>query len=389
MTDITAYLSPNGQNSTEGAGPATRLQVATVEGMATLTRKGPGAPWVHAGSSLQERHLGSLLYEPVSGKLFAGAHEDGGLWVSDDGEGRAWREATKGLDRPHIYSLAARNVGGKVTLFLGTQPAGLYRNDDFGESWAELPSILSVPDTDKWVFPAPPHIAHVKNVVFHPTEPRTFFVLVEQGALLKTVDDGESFIELAAYSKPGEIAYRDVHRLIINPAKPSEFFLATGEGLYRSDDAGQSWDHLMTRGARIGYPDFVFYDPADARIVYMAGAFANPGAWMRTGNADASILKSTDRGDTWTELDNGLPKPVVGAFEAMSQHTWPGGHMLVIANATGQVWASEKNGASWTCIAASLAPISKDHHHLPFMPQEERQKWMARRQARAGAPAHA
>jgi photosystem II stability/assembly factor-like uncharacterized protein len=226
-------------------------------------------------------------------------------------------------------------------------------------------------------------------VVFHPRDPKTFYVLVEQGALLKTVDDGRSFIELAAYSDPNEVAYRDVHRLLINPAKPAEFFLATGEGLYRSDDGGESWDHLMKRGARIGYPDFVFYDPADRRVVYMAGAFKNPGDWMRTGNADASILKSTDRGDSWTELDNGLPKPIVGAFEAMCQHTWKGGHMLAIANATGQVWASENNGASWTCIAAKLAPISKDHHHLPFMPQEERQKWMARRQARAGAPAHA
>jgi photosystem II stability/assembly factor-like uncharacterized protein len=389
MSEITAYLSPNGQNSTQAADPAARIQVATIEGMATLSRKAPGAPWTHTGSSLTERHLGSLLFEPVSGKLFAGAHEDGGLWVSDDGEGKSWREVKRGLDRPHIYSLAARAAGGKVTLFLGTQPAGLYRSDDFGESWTELPAIRSVPDTDKWTFPAPPHIAHVKSIVIHPTEPRTFYALVEQGALLKTVDDGESFVELAAYSQPDERAYRDVHRLLVNPSKPAEIFLATGEGLYRSDDGGETWRHLMKRGARIGYPDFLFYDPADTRIVFMAGAAQNPGDWFSTGTADPAILKSTDRGKSWIELDNVLPKPDSVAIEAMCQHVWKGGHMLAIANAAGRVWTSENSGASWIPVAAKLAPISKDHHHLPFMPQDERRKWMARREGRTGAAAPA
>jgi photosystem II stability/assembly factor-like uncharacterized protein len=315
--------------------------------------------------------------------------------VSDDGEGRSWREVTRGLDRPHIYSLAARNAGGKVTLFLGTQPAGLYRSDDFGESWTELPAIRAVPDTDKWTFPAPPHIAHVKSIVIHPTEPRTFFVLVEQGALLKTVDDGKSFVELAAYSRPDEVAYRDVHRLLINPSKPAEMFLAAGEGLYRSDDAGESWDHLMKRGDRIGYPDFLFYDPADARTVFMAGAAKNPGEWFVTGTADPAILKSTDRGQSWIELADVLPKPDSVAIEAMCQHVRKGGsgargsHMLAMANAAGRVWTSENDGASWTPVEAKLAPISKDHHHVPFLPKEERQKWMARRQARAGAAAPA
>jgi photosystem II stability/assembly factor-like uncharacterized protein len=387
MSPITAYLSPNGENLSEGTGPATRLRIATVGGVATLERERQGAPWVHTGTTLAERHIGSLLYEPVSGKLFAGAHDDGGLWVSDDGEGARWRQVSKGLDRPHIYSLAQRRRGDRVTLFLGTQPAGLYRSEDLGESWSEHRNAVEVPDTDKWTFPAPPHIAHVKNVEFHPREANTLYVLVEQGALLKTADDCKSWRELAAYSDPNEVAYRDVHRLLINPAKPSEMYLATGEGLYRSDDGGESWDHLMKRGQRIGYPDFLFQDPKDERVLYMAGALKNPGSWMQTGTADACVMKSTDRGESWTELTNGLPQPMVAAYEAMCQHRWPGGHMLVLGNATGQIYASEDNGSSWQCIAAKLAPVSKDNHHFPFMSAEERQKIMAARRARNAAPA--
>ena len=111
MTNFTAYLSPNGQSQTQSDGPARCLKVATVEGLATFNRTNPSQPWTLTGRSLTDRHIGSLVYEPVSGKLFAGAHDFGGLWVSDDGDGNDWRPLANGLDRPHIYSLAVRHLG--------------------------------------------------------------------------------------------------------------------------------------------------------------------------------------------------------------------------------------------------------------------------------------
>ena len=72
MNETTTYLSPNGQDMTRGDGPATRILVATVEGVATLTRATPDAPWKLTDRSLSHRHIGSMVFEPVSGKLFAG-----------------------------------------------------------------------------------------------------------------------------------------------------------------------------------------------------------------------------------------------------------------------------------------------------------------------------
>jgi photosystem II stability/assembly factor-like uncharacterized protein len=386
MPVITAYLSPNGQTTTHGTAPVTRIQVATIEGMATLTRQAPGAPWIHSASSLTDLHIGSLLFEPTSNKLIAGTHENGGIWISDDGEGRTWRQVKKGPDRPHVYALAQRSVGGKVTLFAGTQPVGLYRSDDLGETWTELPAILSVPGRDKWSFPGPPHLPHIKCFAIHPTEPRTFFVLIEQGGLFRTTDDGQSFVELASYSTPGELAYRDMHRLLINPTSPTEMYLATGEGLYRSSDAGETWDHLMKRGERIGYPDDLFFDPLDTRVIYMAGTVKSPNEWLRVNSAEAVILKSTNRGASWVELKDGLSPNSGVSFEAMCQHVWKGGDMLAVASAAGHVWTSENGGLVWT-TAAKLAPVSKDHHYLFFLPQETRLKWIARRQTRTASSA--
>jgi hypothetical protein len=349
-----------------------RILAGTLNGVATLSRQGPNQPWTLARRSLDGRHVGALVFEPGSGRLFAGAHGDGGLWVSDDGRGTDWRQLTAGLDRPHIYALSARRVGARVTLFLGTSPAGLYRSDDLGETWRELAAIHDVPDSDKWTFPPPPHIAHVKDIVFHPREAATLYVLVEQGGLLKSTDDGESFIELAAYSTPEDSAYRDAHRLLIDEVDPDLFHLAAGEGLYRSTDGGETWQHLTRRDGEMGYPDFLFRHPDDRAVLYMAGSHRNPMTWYEEGMARALIMRSTDGGTGWTPLDRGFPDPVIGAFEAMSLHHWPGGMTLLIGTATGEVYASEDGGDNWTCIAEDLTPISKDTHYVPFLPAEER-----------------
>ena len=94
-------------------------------------------------------------------------------------------------------------------------------------------------------------------------------------------------------------------------------FLATGEGLYGSGDAGASWDHITRRGEQMGYPDFLFFDPRDENVIYLGGARLDPGRWRTEKLSDSRIMRSNDAGESWVDLDHGLPKPVVGAFEAM------------------------------------------------------------------------
>lgn len=382
MTQITTFLSPSGQQQTHADGPATRILVGTVTGVATLERETPTAAWAVTGHSLPDRHVGQLAYDTGSGKLFAGAHkQDGGLWVSDDGAGASWRRIGEDLEKQHFYALAVRRNGDKATVFAGTSPAALYRSDDLGESWSEVTSIYDVADTDKWTFPPPPHIPHIKQIVFHPSEPETLYVLVEQGAFLKSTDDGRTFTDLTSYSHKDDASYRDLHRLLIKQDEPNVFYVVTGVGIYRSEDGGDSYSQLSRRGERMGYPDFVFLDPNDDRTVYSGGSELNPRVWYETGSAKSCVMRSTDEGKNWLELDNGLPSPMDGALEAMTQHVWDGGMMLLGGTATGEIYASEDGGASWGCIAEGLGPVAKDDHHLPFLSEEVRAKELAIRRA--------
>jgi photosystem II stability/assembly factor-like uncharacterized protein len=379
MTDNITYLSPNGQNVTFGTGTVTRMLIGTIEGVVTLDRKLRGKPWVETARGLDGLHVSSLLFEPNSGKLFAGCHGDGGLWVSEDGGGVDWRRLENGLGHAHIYSLTARNIGGAVTLFAGTSPAALYRSADLGANWTEITSLNAVPGSDKWTFIPPPHHPHVKNIVFHPTDPATFFVLVEQGALLKTTDDGATWTELDGYSSPSDTQWHEVHRLMIHPHDPDLMYLATGEGLFRTRDGGKTFDNVHHRGERLGYPEFLFLDPSDHKTIWTGGSHLNPTEWFKDGIADSTILQSRDQGDSWTEPNAGFPNPVIGSFEAMTMHLWYGGMMLVIGTATGEIWATDDYCRSWVCLDDDVPALSKEDHHLPFMSDEDRAAAMAAR----------
>lgn len=363
-------LSPNGGVETRAQESLNRLFVGTLRGIHVLQRSAPGEHWRVNGVFLPDFHISSLLYEPRSGRLLAGTHGAKGLWMSDD-EGASWTQSVEGLDRPHIYTIAVQYRGDKPVLFVGTEPPGLYRSDDLGKSWRELPSVRQVPGTDRWTFPPPPHIAHIKHITSHPSEPTTLYVCVEQGALLKSVDDGVTWTELASYASDKDSFYHDVHRVVIAESNPQRLHLATGDGLYMSEDGGQTWKHQQRRTDRVGYPDAMFLQPGDDQTIYLGGAGDAPETWRTAGGAHAGFIVSHDAGETWKEMMDGLPRPIRGNIEAMVMHHTPAGTTFGAGTAVGEVFLCE-NGGPWQMIAEGLPPISKARHYRHFLSAEEK-----------------
>ena len=358
---MTVCLSPNGSTLHQGAAAPRELLVATVDGIAVLARDGSGADWRLARRTLDGVHVSALLHEPRRDALFAGVHGSG-LYRSTDG-GHTWEPKTAGLTSEHTYTINASGRNGDVVLWVGTEPAHLFRSEDYGDSWVELPSLRGVPDTDKWEFPAPPHWGHVKTLAFDPRDGRTVYAGIEQGALLKSSDDGATWRELDSYSRPDDDVYKDVHRLVIDARTPDVLWMTTGVGLYRSADAGETWERLTTRTSRIAYPDALLISPRDPNLLFMAGSDRSPGQWRRTHDASSAIMRSRDGGRTWDLLANGLPEHMRGNVEAMSLYAWPDGYALFAGNTDGDVYASEDEGDSWSQIAHGLAPVSKVDHY--------------------------
>jgi photosystem II stability/assembly factor-like uncharacterized protein len=360
---MVACVAPNGPTEYRDESPCTRLHVGTADGVVTLTRDGAGSAWKATAHTLPGRHISSLLFEPKRGGLFAGVH-DGGLWASVDG-GQTWQRKMQGISEEHVFTLASAERDGQIVLYAGTEPAHLFESRDYGETWRELSSLRDVPETEQWTFPAPPNIAHVKNLTFDPRDDQLMYACIEQGALLKTTDGGQTWRELSEYSRPEDPVYRDIHRLVQRPSNPDEMYFTGGAGLYYSADGGETWEHLSTHRARIGYPDALMFSP-DESLMFMAGSACSPGDWRTTHDADAAVGRSRDGGRTWEILTQGLPAHIVGNFEAMTMASWPGGFTLFAATTDGDVFASEDGGESWATIASDLAPISKGEHYVPL-----------------------
>jgi photosystem II stability/assembly factor-like uncharacterized protein len=354
-------LSPNGRTRYAGAAPPTRLYVGTLDGVATLERPARDGAWRPVGHTLTGQHVSALLFEPRHGGLFAGVH-GGGLYASADG-GQSWARKTRGLAHDQIWTLAATERDGAVVLYAGSEPAHLYRSADYGETWDEVASLLAVPGQEHWMFPPPPHVPHVKNLAFDPVDPATLYVGIEQGALLKSTDAGRTWRELDDYYSPADLFYKDVHRLVVSPTDPRRIYMAGGDGLYASEDAGETWQHLSPPTGLVGYPDALLLAPDDDRTLFMAGGRAAPPEWRRVGAASAGVVRSRDGGRTWERAEHGLPTPLRANVEAMALHVWPGGFSLFLGTTDGDVFGSDDGGDSWQAVALRLPPVSQSSHY--------------------------
>ena len=215
-----ACLSPNGWNVPPGDAPVTRVLVATIRGVSLLERAGPGAPWTDRGRTLDGHHVSSLLREPRGGGIFAGMHS-GGLYFSGNG-GETWERRTHGITIEHVFSVGYAQRGDATVIYAGTEPASLFRSDDYGESWTELPGIKESDGRELWRFPGPPHLAHVKMMAIDPRDTQIIYAAVEQRALLRA-STGVTWRELDSYSKrpTGPIATSTRSSSIPNPPRSS------------------------------------------------------------------------------------------------------------------------------------------------------------------------
>lgn len=354
-------LSPNGRNVYHQAEPVTHILVGTIDGVAAIERPDGVSAWQPAGRKLAGNHISSLLYEPRNGGLFAGVHGHG-LYFSPNG-GAGWEQRMRGIEAGHVFTLAAVEQDGAVAVYAGTEPAHLYRSLDYGQSWQELPALRNVPGVDAWNFPAPPHIGHVKSIAFDPRNVRTMYLGIEQGALLKSEDGGESWRELTGWWQEGEKNYKDVHRLLLRPSNPDQLYLSGGEGLSFSPDAGNTWQRLTDNTFRIGYPDQLVFSPGDDQTLFMAGSSHDPSFWRESGHAFSTIVRSTDGGRTWQPCNGGLPDPMRPNVEAITVVVRQDAFELFAADTDGNVYSSANGEGGWSHIAAGLGPVSKVNHY--------------------------
>lgn len=138
----------------------------------------------------------------------------------------------------------------------------------------------------------------------HPTDADTMTVVMSTGGVYRTMDAGKSWNPfnrgIGAEFIPGETPEygQCVHKVAMHPANPDRLFAQNHGGVFRSDDAGETWREtgpgLLPEAYTAVLRDAFSTDQAESAGLYV-------------GTRHGAIWVSNDEGGTWAEVRNNLP----------------------------------------------------------------------------------
>ena len=165
----------------------------------------------------------------------------------------------------------------------------------------------------------------------------------------KSTDAGKTWVHL------GLEATRQISRIRIHPTNPDIVYVAAQgnpwgaseeRGVYRSTDGGKTWELTLKTTNESGAVDLSM-DAHNPRILYAAMWDHGRKPWfVRSGGPGGGIYKTTDSGDTWQKLEDGLPD-FVGQIGIAVSPAKPERVYAIIEAEEGGLFRSDDGGASW------------------------------------------
>lgn len=344
------------------------LMVGTTKGTFLLRSDEKRTHWTVSGPYCENWPIRHVNYDPATRAIYAAGGSDWygpAVWKSTD-MGETWSHSSQGItygdDGPKINTLW-NITPAHGSLYLGADPAGLFRSDDGGQSWVHVEGLTNHPTRPEWMPGGGGLCLH--TIVPHPTDPKLMWVGASSVGVFYTQDGGESWVartkglraDYLPPEKEHEIGFC-VHKMAMAAGMPNRIYQQNHQGVYRSDDAGQTWEWINEGlPTTFGFPIAAHpHDPETAYVIPLSGD--SKGRYMIDGKA--AVWRTRDAGRNWQRLSRGLPQQ--GAFvgvlrEAMSVDTLPAAG-IYFGTSTGQVFVSPDEGENWLQAADFLPPIS-------------------------------
>jgi photosystem II stability/assembly factor-like uncharacterized protein len=203
------------------------------------------------------------------------------------------------------------------------------------------------------------------TILSDPSNKERTWVAISTGGVYRTEDGGATWEPrnkgICARFLPPDQQYPEwgqcVHKVVSHPSVPDRVFLQHHWGVYRSDNAGDSWDDIGK-----GLPsDFGFameIDPNNADTVFIIPIESDE--FRCTPEGKLRVYRTKNGGESWEALTNGLPQE--DALETILRDNMqadankPTG--LYFGTRSGKVFGSIDGGDSWSLIKDGLPPIT-------------------------------
>lgn len=241
--------------------------------------------------------------------------------------------------------------GDPDTFYFGAASGGLWKTTDGGVTWKPL--------WDKF----PEASSAVGAVAVAPSDPKTVYVgtgeinirgnVVVGNGLYKSIDAGKT------WNFSGLRDTQVIGRIIVDPKDPNRLFVAAlghpfgpnqERGIFRSNDGGKTWAKVLYVDDKTGGADVAF-QPGNPQVMYagMWQAYRKP--WiMESGGPGSGFFKSTDGGSTWTRLSgNGLPDGILGRVN-VAPTSDPNRVYAMIEAKKGGLYRTDDGGKSWKLV---------------------------------------
>jgi photosystem II stability/assembly factor-like uncharacterized protein len=204
----------------------------------------------------------------------------------------------------------------------------------------------------------------------------------------RSVDRGKTWTHL------GLEATRHIAKVRIHPQNPDLVYVAAlghahgpnpERGIYRTRDGGKTWEQILFRSEKAGAIDLSM-DPLNPRVLYAAiwEASRLPHTLI-SGGEDSGIFKSTDGGDTWTEISRrpGLPQGLLGKIGIVASPARSGRVWAIVEAEDGAVFRSDDGGEHWQrlCEDRPLFARAWYYQHIIADPQDADTLWVLNVQA--------
>jgi BNR/Asp-box repeat protein len=246
------------------------------------------------------------------------------------------------------------------TVYAGVEDAALFRTNDGGQTWHELSGLRGHGTGARWQPGAGGMCLH--TIILDPQDAGRIYVAISAAGAFRTDDGGKTWkpINKGLYSQyipePTAEVGHCVHHVAMHPTRPGVLFMQKHWDVMRSDDSGDNW-HEVSGNLPTDFGFVVDVHAHEPETIYVVPIKSDAEHYPLDGRL--RVYRSRTGGNEWEALTNGLPQEncyVNVLRDAMSVDTHdPCG--IYFGTTGGQVYASQDGGDNWGPIVRDLPAV--------------------------------